>query len=300
MYRAVPAGVSRLQMPRDIDHLVLAVRDLVAARATYVRMGFTLAPVAHHPFGTKNSVVQLHGGFLELLAVDDPALIAEPGEGRFSFAAFNRDYLREREGLSMLVLASADPEADRAAFAAGGLPVYEPFGFERIAKGPDGVERKVAFALTFTSDARVHGAAGFFSCQNRLPENFWRAEFQRHDNGAGKIAAAVFVSRDPADFHIFFTVFTGQHDMTATSLGVTFDLGRSQLDLLSPPAFRAFFGEDAGPDPRRFTACRVAVSDLAATRTRFVANAVPFTELSGALVVPSSFAHGVAIAFVAG
>jgi catechol 2,3-dioxygenase-like lactoylglutathione lyase family enzyme len=287
-------------MPRDIDHLVLAVRDLDAARATYARMGFTLTPVARHPFGTKNSVIQLDGAFLELLAVDDPARIEEPAEGRFSFAAFNRDYLRQREGLSMLVLASADPEADRAAFAAGGLPVYEPFGFERIAIGPDGMERKVAFDLTFTSDARTHGAAGFFTCRNRFPENFWRAEFQRHGNGAQKIASAVFVSRDPADFHIFFTVFTGQHDMTATSLGVTFELGRSQLDLFSPTALRAFFGEDAGPDPRRFTAYRIAVGDLAATRALFTANAVPFTELMGALVVSSSYAHGVAIAFVAG
>jgi catechol 2,3-dioxygenase-like lactoylglutathione lyase family enzyme len=285
-------------MPRDIDHLVLAVRDLDAARATYQRMGFTLTPVARHPFGTKNSLVQLQGGFLELLAVDDPALIAEPGEGAYSFAAFNRDYLAEREGLSMLVLRSDEPAGDRAAFDAGGLPVYDPFGFERIARGPDGVDRKVAFALTFTSDARVRGAAGFFTCQNRFPENFWRAEFQRHANGAGKIAAAVFSSRDPADFHIFFTVFTGQHDMTATSLGVTFTLGQSQLDLLSPPAFRAFFGEDAGPDPRRFTGYRIAVADLAATRALLTANDVPFTALSGALVVPSPYAHGVAIAFV--
>jgi catechol 2,3-dioxygenase-like lactoylglutathione lyase family enzyme len=286
-------------MPRDIDHLVLAVRDLDAARDSYSRMGFTLTPIARHPFGTKNSLVQLHGSFLELLAVDDPALIAEAGEGAFSFAAFNRDYLAGREGLSMLVLKSVDPAADRAAFARGGIPVYEPFGFERVARGPDGLDRKVAFDLTFTSDARVHGAAGFFTCQNRFPENFWRAEFQRHDNNATRIASAVFVSRDPADFHIFFTVFTGQHDMTATSLGVTFNLGQSQLDLLSPPAFRAFFGEDAGPDPRRFTAYRVAVGNLATTRAMLAGNAVPFTELSGALVVPSSFAHGVAVAFVA-
>jgi hypothetical protein len=287
-------------VPRDIDHLVLAVRDLEAARQTYGRMGFTLTPVAHHPFGTKNSLVQFGSGFLELLAVDDPGLIEEPDEGRYSFAAFNRDYLGEHEGLSMLVLRSTDPAADRAAFEAGGLPVYEPFGFERIATGPDGAERKVAFDLTFTSDARVRGAAGFFTCQNRYPENFWRAEFQSHANGAGKIASAVFVSRDPADFHIFFTVFTGQHDMTATSLGVTFDLGQSQLDLMSPPAFRAFFGEDPGSDPRRFTGYRIAVGDLDATRALFTANDVPFTELAGALVVPSTYAHGVAIAFVAG
>ncbi len=286
-------------MPRDIDHLVLAVRDLAAARDTYQRLGFTLTPVAHHPFGTKNSLVQMQGSFLELLALDDPALIAEATETRFSFAGFNRDYLKSREGLSMLVLQSRNAAADRAEFDRHGLPVYEPFGFERVAKGPDGAERKVAFSLTFTSDARVHGAAGFFTCQHHFPENLWRAEYQSHPNGADHVASSVMVTRDPADFHIFFTFFTGQHDILSTSLGTSFALGKGSVDVLSPVAFKAFFDEYAGPDPRRFTAYRVAVRDLAATRALLTANAVPFTELSGALVVPSAFAHGAAIAFVA-
>ena len=91
-------------MPRGIDHLVIAVRDLDAARAAYRRLGFTLTPEARHPFGTKNSLVQLDGAFLELVAIADPALIPEPTAQRFSFAAFNRDFLSRRAGLSMLVL----------------------------------------------------------------------------------------------------------------------------------------------------------------------------------------------------
>ena len=286
-------------MPRDIDHLVLAVRDLETARATYARLGFTLTPVSRHPFGTMNSLVQMQGSYLELLAVADPAAIPAPTGTRFSFAAFNRDYLKEREGLSMLALQSRDAAADRADFEKRGLPVYEPFHFERVAKGPDGTERKVAFSLTFTGDARVHGAAGFFTCQHHFPENFWRAEYQNHPNGAQHVASTVMVTRDPADFHIFFTFFTSQHDITATSLGTSFALGNGSVDVLSPVAFRAFFGEDAGPDPRRFTGYRVAVADLGATRALFKANDVPFSERAGTLVVPSTFAHGAAIAFVA-
>jgi catechol 2,3-dioxygenase-like lactoylglutathione lyase family enzyme len=286
-------------VPRDIDHLVLAVRDLDAARATYERLGFTLTPVSRHPFGTGNSLVQMQGSYVELLAIADAAAIAESSGQHFSFAAFNRDYLKSREGLSMLALQSHDAATDRAEFARDGLPVYEPFRFERIAKGPDGTERKVAFSLTFTSDARVHGAAGFFSCQHHHPENFWRSEFQNHANGALQVVSAVMVARDPADFHIFFTYFTGQHDIMSTSLGTSFALGRSSIDVFSPVAFRAFFGEDSGPDPRRFMAYRVAVRDVVAARALLEANGVPFTELSGGLVVPSGFAHGAAVAFVA-
>lgn len=285
--------------PRDIDHLVLAVRDLNAARETYERLGFTLTPIAYHPFGTVNSLAQMNGSFLELLAVADPTAISEPSATRFSFGALARDYLKEREGLSMIALQSPNAAADRADFEKRGLPVYDPFRFERVAKGPDRTDRTVAFSLTATSDARVHGQAGFFTCQQHFPENFWRSEFQRHANGATHVESAVFVTRDPADFHEFLTHFTGQHDMLSTSLHVRFDLGQGSIDVLSPVAFEAYFGEDAGPDPRRFTAYRVAVADLEITRTVLATNDVPFVELSGALVVPSSFAHGAAIAFVA-
>jgi hypothetical protein len=285
--------------PRDIDHLVLAVRNLNTARETYERLGFTLTPIAYHPFGTANSLAQMDGSFLELLAVADPTSISEPSPTRFSFGAFNRDYLQTREGFSMLALQSRDAAADRADFERHELPVYDPFRFERAARGPDRTDRTVAFSLTITSDARVHGQAGFFTCQHHFPQNFWRSEFQRHPNGATYVESAVFVTRDPADFHEFLTHFTGQHDMLSTSLHVRFNLGRGSVDVLSPVAFSAYFGEDAGTDPRRFTAYRVAVTDLAATRALLSSNAVPFHELSGALVVPSTFAHGAAVAFVA-
>jgi catechol 2,3-dioxygenase-like lactoylglutathione lyase family enzyme len=286
--------------PRGIDHLVLAVRDLEAAREAYKRLGFTLTPVAQHPFGTKNSLAQFDGSFLELLAIADPAAIPDPTPTRFSFGAFNRDYLAEREGLSMLVLKSADAGSDRADFEARGLRVYEPFRFERIAKSPDGAERKVAFSLTFTGDSRLK-RAGFFTCQHHFPENFWRHEYQRHPNGALRIASAVMVTRDPADFHEFLTKFTGQHEIKSSSIGVDFDLGDgSHVEVLSPNAFRAFYGEEAETDPRRFMAWRIAVSDLAAPGALLGKNGIAFSEVAGRIVVPSSVACGAVLAFEAG
>lgn len=286
-------------MPRPIDHLVLAVRDLDAARASFQRLGFTLTPVARHPFGTMNSLAQFGGSFLELLTVADTAAIP-PGDGtHFSFGAFSRDFLEDGEGVSMLALKSTDAAADRADFAAHDLRVYEPFGFERIATGPDGAERKVAFSLTFTSDARLK-RAGFFTCQHHYPENFWKPEFQRHANGALAITSAVMVTRDPADFHEFLTHFSGMREITATSFGVSFDLGDgSQVEVLSPLGFKAFFGEEVAPDPRRFLAWRVKVADLGAVAALLSDNRVSFSAIAGALVVPAEAAHGAALAFEA-
>jgi catechol 2,3-dioxygenase-like lactoylglutathione lyase family enzyme len=95
-------------MNRAIDHLVLAVSDLEAAREAYRRMGFTLTPPAQHPWGTTNSLVQLQGNFLELLAVTEPEKILAPEPSRFSFGAFNQTFLKRRQGLSMLVFESKD------------------------------------------------------------------------------------------------------------------------------------------------------------------------------------------------
>ena len=103
-----------------IDHLVLAVRDLEEARRRYRALGFTLTPPARHPFGTGNSLVQLDGAFLELLAVVAPGDIPGPRSGYYNFAAFNRDYLVKGEGFSMLVLASRRCAGPAGAHGGGG------------------------------------------------------------------------------------------------------------------------------------------------------------------------------------
>ncbi|MBN9021751.1 MAG: VOC family protein, partial [Rhizobiales bacterium] len=208
--------------PRPIDHAVIAVRDLDAARATFAALGFAVSPVAHHPFGTANAVIQLGGSYIELLAVVDAGRIPEAEGGRYSFAAFNRDFLARREGMSMLALRSADAAADRAAFAAAELPVYEPVQFTRLARAPDGRDLEVGFSVTFTSDSRIPDA-GFCTCQHHNPDRFWWPEYQTHGNGATRLAGAVMASRDPADYHIFFTYFTGQLDMRSDSLMVAYD-----------------------------------------------------------------------------
>jgi len=170
-------------MNRAIDHLVLSAGDLDALRDVYGRMGFTLTPTARHPFGTANSLVQLQGNFLELLAVGDPAQIPPATPGHFSFGAFNQTFLRKYQGMSMLVFDSQDARRDQAEFAARGLETYAPFDFSRKAKLPDGREVEVSFSLAFATDPRLPDAA-FFTCHQHTPEFFWKPEYQRHANTA--------------------------------------------------------------------------------------------------------------------
>lgn len=284
--------------PRAFDHLVLAVADLEAAAAAYERLGFTVSARGVHPWGTWNRLVQLADRtFLELLTVGEPDKIVEPGPDGFSFGAFNRDFLRQGEGMSMLVLASRDARADLDGFAAEGLRTFAPFDFERVARAPDGSERKVAFTLAFTADPALP-RAGFFTCEHKFPESFWRAELQRHANGASGIAAVTMVAQDPADHHVFLTRFTGCRDFGSTGYGLSFALANGRLDVLSGEAFRHRFGHGAEASrDARFRAITLRVPEHEALAARFAAAGIAH-RMAGGLVVTDAI-HGLSLAFSA-
>ena len=72
-------------MPRGLDHVVHAVRDLDAAAELYRRLGFTVGARNRHSWGTHNNLVQLPGFFVELLAMADTSAITPHGERFFSY-----------------------------------------------------------------------------------------------------------------------------------------------------------------------------------------------------------------------
>jgi len=283
-------------VPHGIDHLVLAVRDLERARDTYRRLGFTLTPEARHPFGTKNSLVQLDDQFLEIVAIGDEAAIPAATDSFFSFAAFNRDFVAAREGLSMLALRSDDTFVTHAELATAGLRTYDPVPFERIARGPDGSERKVAFTMDFVSDPRMADAA-FFTCQHHYPENFWRLDFQRHANGARSVESVIMVADDPAARGGFLVAFSGADAHLTTPDGVFIDTGRGRIELLTPAAAGAVLGGRVEGGAARFVACRIGTGDLSKTAAVLREGGVGVAERGRFLVVPPQEALGVALIF---
>src|SRR5262245_66199392 len=118
-------------MPRGLDHIVHTVRDLDAIAELYRRLGFQVGACNRHPaaWGTENHIVQLDGVFVELLTVADASEIAPHGPHAFSFGAFNRDFLANKQGLAMLVLAGRGAP-DRDAFRAAGIGDFDIYDFE--------------------------------------------------------------------------------------------------------------------------------------------------------------------------
>ncbi len=286
-------------MPRRIDHLVIAVRDLDGAAAFYQQLGFQVGARNRHPWGTENRIVQFSTSFLELIALGENAALAPHGETFFSFGAFVRDYLKRREGLAMLVLDSEHAEDDAALFAREGIGTFEPFFFERTGRRPDGSEIQVAFSMAF---ARAPNAplAGFFVCQQHFPENFWNAAFQVHPNGAQDVAVVALSAPEPDAEAAFLRAFTGVEPTSPAEHDLTYPLAGGHFDVMTPDDAAELYGSvEAEMDQPSFVGFTIRGGDIREQALLLSRALVPFQQIGDRLIVPASAAFGVAIAFEA-
>jgi catechol 2,3-dioxygenase-like lactoylglutathione lyase family enzyme len=168
------------------DHVILAVRDLQAARADFHELGFTSIYGGQHRGGlTHNALIAFaDGSYLELMAPTDPAhLTARPGEGYL--------YVFQRgEGFAGYALHMQDLEASVAGMRLRGLPVGEP------ATG--GRRRQDGQELAWRMATLPAGMSPFFLAdvtprELRVPA---RPEATTHANGALGAAGLVVLVGD--------------------------------------------------------------------------------------------------------
>jgi catechol 2,3-dioxygenase-like lactoylglutathione lyase family enzyme len=247
-------------MPRGLDHIVHAVRDLDAAAALYRGLGFTVGARNKHPWGTHNCIVQFPGVFIELLTLAEPDKLGTDGFSKL-FGAFIGDFLKRDQGLSLLILESRDARADEAAFRAAGIAASEGMSFEREGRRPDGTAVKVGFSLAFADDKRAPDIH-FATCRQHYPANFWNPAFQKHTNSVTGIAGVVLVAHEPARHRDFMQSFAGAAALAAGD-GFTIATPRGAIEVMTPAAFLHRFGVPAPDVARgaRLAALRFAVAD---------------------------------------
>ncbi len=281
-------------MSRGIDHVIHLVRDLDAAATTYEKLGFIVSSRNKHPFGTHNRIVQLDYSYIEILEVAEPEKIQ--GEGSpVSFAHFHRNFLAKHgEGLSGLVLASKDANADKAAFDKAGFGGFPVFDFGRTGKRPDGSEAELAFSLAFLCEPQSDTMT--FVNQAKRPENFWFKELQAHANGVSRVSCAVFTAESPTDHQYFLQAWTGIRAPRSSSLGVTAETSRGDIQITEPRPFEDAFGSNPAPSKGlRFSAV-VFGGDNAKIRAAVSRSGIAAHERGSRLVI---HAHGAVLAFEA-
>ena len=248
-------------MARGLDHIVHAVRDLDAAAALYRSLGFNVGARNRHPWGTHNYIIQFPGCFIELLTLAEPEKLGNDGFSQM-FGAYNGEFIKRHEGLSLLILESRDATADIAAFRATGISASDVMRFEREGKRPDGTAVKVAFSLAFAED-KLAPDIHFATCQQHYPENFWNPAFQTHTNSVSGIAGVVIAAEAPARRLAFMQAFAGAQAARADAESFAIATPRGAIEVVTPAAFVARFGVKAPDVTRgaRLAAIRFVVAD---------------------------------------
>jgi catechol 2,3-dioxygenase-like lactoylglutathione lyase family enzyme len=286
-------------MARGLDHVVHAVRDLDASAALYRSLGFTVGARNRHPWGTHNNIVQFPGCFIELLTLAEPDRLGSDGISVL-FGAYNGEFLKRHEGLSLLILQSRDAAADEAAFRRAGIAASPVLRFEREGRRPDGSPVKVAFSLVFAEDKRAP-AIRFAVCQQHFPENFWNPDFQSHANGTKGMAGVVIVAATPTQYRDFMLAFTGATAARAENGGFAVDTPRGVIEMITPAAFLARYGV-ASPDVAggaRLAALRFAVEDPDLLQGIPEEAGIAGLDAGGATAIGSTDAMGAVLVFEA-
>ncbi len=207
-----------------LDHVALAVRDLDAGAAAWQALGFSLTPTAVHadgagvPTGTGNRCAMLRHGYIELIAVIDPARPSRTLAG----------FIARHEGAHILSLAIDDAAAAEARLRQAGFDIT-PTATTRTTEGGEARFERLP----------VTSAVPRLQLVRQLtPELVWRAEDMVHPNRAAALEGVLIVSDQPADLAALLSRVAGRPVRPAPAGGFVLALPEGEVRILPPDALR--------------------------------------------------------------
>ena len=274
-----------------LDHVVIAVRDLALAAATFRRLGFALTPRGHHAeWGTTNHCVMFADDYLQLLAAE--------GAGREADKV--RQFAAMREGAIELAFASDDGAASAAALRRAGLDVGTPRSLSRRLDNPEGSVLMFS-EVPLPPDATPGITGRLIQHITRERERF--PDWLAHPNGAVGIASVTAVVADPGDLAPAWDRIFGPHSATPTDNTVTVHTGRGMVFLARPEELTQLHPEaelDELPPPPAIVAVAIKVADTGRAAELLRQAGVGFSrDREGTLRIPPSEACGVFFEMVA-
>lgn len=267
-----------MQAIDGLDHVLVGVADLEAARQNWARLGFSVTPRGRHfGWGTANYCIMFERDYIELLGIVDASLFTN-GLDRF---------LAERgEGLLGLAFASSDAERSQAELQRRAIASEGPKPLSRLLELPQGdVEPK--FSLVFPAPEAVPGWRAFI-CQQLTRNLVWRDEWTAHANGAFALREVIALHDDPASLAPAYRRLFDEATVRLEAGVLRVACGSCEL------IFRQRQGQEkAGPSG--FT---LAVRDLAQTLEALDSVDLSFTTRGHRLEVEADLATGVALTFL--
>jgi len=277
-----------LRSVTGIDHVLVGVRDLEAARGAWQRLGFTTTPRGSHiGWGTANYCIMFPDDYVELLGIVDPS-------------QFTNDldrFLAEREGLMGLAFASRDAAATAAELDRAGAAADGPKDLKRRLELPEGTVLP-SFALVFADPAATPSVRAFF-CQHLTPDLMRQPAWLNHPNGACALIAMTVLVEDLAGHADAYRRLFGEASVAESEGAVRVRAGGHDLVFAAvdgPLAdhWRAAVEARPLPLPVRMT---VRARERAVTRAFLTENEIAWRADEDGTVVPAEEATGVELEF---
>jgi hypothetical protein len=237
--------------PRSVDHCVLPVADLSAARQRLQALGFTVAADALHPFGTGNCCVFFADNtYLEPLAVVDATKAQASAQAGNAFTRRDLAYRYRcgEDGFSALVFKTDDAKADNAGFLNAGISGGQTLEFTRDFTDSSGKSDTASFRLAFAADLRAPDCF-FFTCERVRSPQVDRSALQRHANGVTRLKAVMLAAPRAADFADFLSTVAKSEPAVPREQGSEFQAGNARIDLMDDAEFASRFGATPLCDP---------------------------------------------------
>lgn len=265
-----------------IDHTLVGVADLEAARSAWTRLGFTLSPRGRHiGWGTANYCILFDEDYVELLGIVDPSQFTN---------RLDRFLATRGEGLLGLAWRSRDAEASAAAFAAMGIAAEGPKDLQRILELPAG-EARPAFRLVFPDPAALPGLSNFL-CHHLSRALVWNPDWTRHANGALGLAEVTVATRQAAAFAPAYRRVFGEAAVALAGESLTVSVGGGASLRFRPPES----GDPVAEGPVGFT---LRVAELAATEAFLQTAGLSPRRAGSSIEVSPAVASGVRLVFAA-
>ncbi len=275
-----------------IDHALVGVADLEAARQAYERLGFTVTPRGRHVgWGTGNYTVMFENDYVELLGIVDP-----------SQHIHNLDkFLEHGEGLLNVALATGDADVTFDWLSSHSSDATPPEDLQRLLELDEG-EETLRFRNIFLPSELTPGLTTF-ACQHLTPEKVRRPSWLSHPNGARGISEVTVVMESVEGVGEAYAELFGADAVSGDERkgSITVDTGNDELWFVTPKTFperhydKTF--DERLPLPR-LAALTLSVADPQVTALYLSGQQVAFErDSSEAVIVSSEEACGVFLVF---
>jgi len=268
----------------NLEHVVIAVRDLAVASTSYERLGFTVTPGGSHPSGgtTGNGVFFGNGTYLELLTFYDREKAADLAK-----------FLEEREGPRSIAVEVSSAVAIRDSLQAAGIE-------SKLTKGK------------WESSSPVTKEWLTVDPKPALPGNIFFIDYlkasQSHPNTAIGIRSVwVMVKSMQEAKHTFERLgFSVGRQIQAPRFGAVaqeLTLGKASLMLIMSKEKHTDSNDHEHTAGSDIVSLSIMVQDLEATRAVIKARSGRTLEVykgiyGNSVSIPANLTHGIEIEFV--